>query len=604
MADYRITTPDGAVYQVTAPDSASQDEVLARVKAEHAKAPAASPKASTAPAQRPRMSFGDQLLDVPREVGHEFMQATRANEAELRKPYDPRGEDKPTLGVLPSRRTASLVGNTLAQVGSLVTGPATSIFGRPIEDVTGIPRETTGNLLAMLTPVGEEAAAAGAVKQIAKTEQVGAKVAEEILATRRAAQKARMAAPKGALPARAAPASGGDIAGPPGGGSQDPEHVAAVKRLVEKGVELTPGKIAGGMTARIEEAAKSNPYVGQAVRDNEAKMTRSFNRAAYNEALAPLGEKVTKEEIPDNQIGRKGVDAVERKISAAYERILPKVKFVPDDTFRTDVSGLQAEASILPAAKKAQLRAIIQDRVMRPMRAGTLTGREFKTVESDLTHIAGDLRGAQDPWDRRMGDMIEDLQGHMRSQLERSSDPGVKKLLQANNKAWAAYTRIRTAAANRVLSGGVFTPGDLLAAVKRGDRSAGKGAFARGDALLQGFADDAGRVIPNRLPDSGTPERLAIMGRGMVGAGLGGAVGGLPGAVLGGVADLAAAPVTNRLAGALLDRHAARSAARLIRNDRAVAPQGQNYLAQATARAGGAGGAARSLTGQNQGGQP
>lgn len=35
MANYQITSPDGTKYQVTAPDSATQDEVMARVQAQH-----------------------------------------------------------------------------------------------------------------------------------------------------------------------------------------------------------------------------------------------------------------------------------------------------------------------------------------------------------------------------------------------------------------------------------------------------------------------------------------------------------------------------------------------------------------------------------------
>ncbi len=55
MAQYRLTGPDGSVYNVTAPDSASQDEVLQQF---HANMPAATPAA-------PQPSKLDAVLDQP-----------------------------------------------------------------------------------------------------------------------------------------------------------------------------------------------------------------------------------------------------------------------------------------------------------------------------------------------------------------------------------------------------------------------------------------------------------------------------------------------------------------------------------------------------------
>ena len=45
-----------------------------------------------------------------------------------------------------------------------------------------------------------------------------------------------------------------------------------------------------------------------------------------------------------------------------------------------------------------------------------------------------------------------------------------------------------------------------------GDKSAGKGAFARGDALMQDFAEVGQRVLPSTVPDSGTTGRVLMAG--------------------------------------------------------------------------------------------
>lgn len=589
MAKFRITTPDGATYDVTAPEGVTQDEVLARVKAQHASEPMPAPAAADkAPTKGSLEQLGEAVADVPREIGHQFQEARRANAAEIAKPYDPRGEDL-NLPFIGTPRARAIAGNTLAEASAPVTGALTSLFGRPIERLTQgvVPREAVGNTLSLVSGLGEAAGLGKEAVALAKEAGLGEEEAQAIISTRRATQKARMAPPA---------AKGGKAAVAASLSPEEAAHAARVDYLQKRGVELTPGQERGGMVRRIEEAAKSNPYVGQAVRDAEGRSITSFNRAAYNEALAPIGEKVTAKELPDVDVGRSGVGLTERKIGAAYDRLLPKLKFVPDDEFRSDVAELQAKASILPSDKKAQLRAIIQDRVMRNMKAGTLDGKTFKLVESDLSRLTGALRGAQDPWDRQMGDMLEDLQGSMRSQLERSSDPAVRKDLQNANKAWAIFTRVRTAAANRVLSGGKFTPGDLLAGVKRGDRSAGKGAFARGDALLQEFADVAGQVLPNKLPDSGTAERLMMSGHGLIGAGLGGAVAGIPGAVAGAGVDMLAGGLTNKFVEGVLRNRASR----FISHDKAVAPTGPNYLARATLGATGGAGATNLARDQTQ----
>ncbi|MDE2474674.1 MAG: glycoside hydrolase family 104 protein [Alphaproteobacteria bacterium] len=64
MALFRVASPDGAVYDVTAPDDATQDEVLARAQAFHA-ASTAAPPAPTA-FQNANVNAANQLLQEPR----------------------------------------------------------------------------------------------------------------------------------------------------------------------------------------------------------------------------------------------------------------------------------------------------------------------------------------------------------------------------------------------------------------------------------------------------------------------------------------------------------------------------------------------------------
>ena len=64
------------------------------------------------------------------------------------------------------------------------------------------------------------------------------------------------------------------------------------------------------------------------------------------------------------------------------------------------------------------------------------------------------------------------------------------------------------AASSVAAKDGVFTPAQLHAAVKAKDKSMDKGAFARGNALMQDLSSAGKNVLPSNIPDSGTAGRL------------------------------------------------------------------------------------------------
>jgi len=165
------------------------------------------------------------------------------------------------------------------------------------------------------------------------------------------------------------------------------------------------------------------------------------------------------------------------------------------------------------------------------------------------------------------------------------------------NSGYAMFTRIEDAAANKAVGGheGVFETGDLMTAVRKGDRSVRKGAFARGDALMQDWAETAHSVLrPEGRNYSGTAGAMkqGSVGRhvgevagaaagGIAGHGLASiplaAGGALAGRALGNVIDLPIAAATNALA-----RHGIEKAARAAARQGAMVPH--NYLKAITAR--------------------
>lgn len=297
------------------------------------------------------------------------------------------------------------------------------------------------------------------------------------------------------------------------------DYAAKVGRLKAEGIDPTIGQRKGGQVRRAEEAAKSDPLVGGAVRAQEQKAVDGFNRALYNRVLGPIGKKVS----ADIPVGRGALKTVGNKVSDEFETLKPKMRLKgDDDKFIGDLAEIRTQVGELPPAQQSQFEAILNNRLLHRMgQTGELDGETFKTVESELGTLARTYKSSADAAHRGLGDAISDVTDAMRSGLERSSDPGIRKQLANANKSYAILTRVEDAAAARKASGGVISPGDLLGSIKKMDKSARKRAFARGDALLQDFAQDSWDVLGNKMPDSGTPERLNFNHHGLLMYGVG-----------------------------------------------------------------------------------
>lgn len=313
----------------------------------------------------------------------------------------------------------------------------------------------------------------------------------------------------------------------------------AVKSLRAEGVDLTLGQIHGGKVRQLEEESKNNRFVAQAVREAEDKAVESFNKAAYNRALAPIGET-----YKGTAVGREGVKAVGGTLSEKYDSLMPHLKMTPDDTFLNTIFSIRKEASALPGEQEKQLENILNDRVLSRIDLhGALNGADFKQVESELSHLSRTYKSSADAGHRELGDAIEDISTALRENLERTSAPEVRQELAKLNTAYSVLVRLENASARSAVKGGVFSTEDLLGAIKAGDKSTRRRSFARGDALLQDFAEKAHTVLKSSNLAKG--ERVLKVGPGVLGAGLGGAVGGVPGAALGGLADLVLPTFTN-----------------------------------------------------------
>lgn len=312
---------------------------------------------------------------------------------------------------------------------------------------------------------------------------------------------------------------------------------SAAKRLMNEGVELTPGQALGGALMRWEDRAMSLPILGDAIRSARTRGNASFNRAVYNRVLEPIGKTTSKS-------GREAVDDAARMVSQAYDDVLSKVQFTPDSGFAQSLANLRSMASSLPAREARAFNETLRREVIEPLTKGrAVDGLTFKRVEAQLGDRARGFLNATDAYQNDVGRALLEVQKALRENLVRMN-PRYAKDLQNVNQSFASLVRLENAAGRIGAHDGVFAPQQFAQAIRQTDRSARKRAYSSGRALMQDLSDAAQSRMSAKVPDSGTTERLlanALSGSALAGAVGVGAVS--PGAAAGMAGALGAASI-------------------------------------------------------------
>lgn len=320
----------------------------------------------------------------------------------------------------------------------------------------------------------------------------------------------------------------GQVTGKVAGRVISPKVAPVVQRMQQRGIPMTMGQIAGangGVVGKAvkaaEDKATSLPVLGDAINAARRRGVEAFNRAAINETLAPIGAS-----LPKGLNGGHGAVAfAERQLGQAYDTVLPKMSAKADAQFAEELTNLAGQAETMLPARAQQFGAVMQADVVRFFGPdGTITGKGLKEVETRLGARIRNYMGSADPDARDMAIALRDAQSVVRDLAARQNPLHAADLAKIN-QGWALFTRVQRAAAQGLE--GNFTPGQLRTATRVSDKSVRKGASARGEAMMQSFAEDAQGVLPSSIPDSGTAGRLFT---GLVVGEAAGGMAGLPGA--------------------------------------------------------------------------
>ena len=293
--------------------------------------------------------------------------------------------------------------------------------------------------------------------------------------------------------------------------------------LVNEGVALTPGQIMGGGTQRLEDAATSIPILGDFIRAAQRRGHESFDVAAINRALAPIGATV-----PRGMPVQQAVAYARARLGDSYDRLLPNLRGdlnaplgagalpvqagqAAGPTFAQELQTIRGMGANLPEPQRGQLGRIIDREVLgRFTPSGIASGETLKQIESELGRLAKDFRRSDNYDTRTLGNGVQEIQAAMRRMVE-SVNPQHQGQLAAINEGYANFKKVQNAAASIGAKDSVFTPAQLQRSVRSGDTSKDKRAFSEGNALMQDLSSSGRAVLSQSVPDSGTPFRGALM---------------------------------------------------------------------------------------------
>jgi hypothetical protein len=134
-----------------------------------------------------------------------------------------------------------------------------------------------------------------------------------------------------------------------------------------------------------------------------------------------------------------------------------------------------------------------------------LPGRRAQAIKQDLSDMANAYSTAQGS-EKLLANAYRDLQG-LYMGLMKNQNPSYAKELTKADSAFKDFVRVQTAMAKTRGEEGIFTPAQLESAVRQSDKSARKGAFARGAAPMQDLSGTGASVLGSKVPDSGTAAR-------------------------------------------------------------------------------------------------
>ena len=313
--------------------------------------------------------------------------------------------------------------------------------------------------------------------------------------------------------------------------------------LKAEGVKPTVGQSLGGWANSAEEKLQSLPFTGDMITRARAGANEQFNNAAINRATAPLGVKI-------KGSGQQAINEASDLVSKAYtasDALLGGFKV--DKTAQNELASLVKMASTLPKSERNVFNANLQNIQGSLSPNGSLLADSYGTLKSKIGKDAADFTGSTDAYQKKLGNALTEMQSILVNNAKRAN-PEAGALRDKADEAFANLVRVQGASVGAKGKEGTFTPAQLLTAIRGSDKSVRDNATARGQALMQDLGNAGQSVLGNKVPNSGTADRLMLGGAGLGAYAVNPAI---PASLLGGAA-MYTSPMQSLLRGAVSSR--------------------------------------------------
>jgi len=275
----------------------------------------------------------------------------------------------------------------------------------------------------------------------------------------------------------------------------------AEQTMRDLGITPTPGQTLGGAFKKAEDFAQNLPLIGEQIRSAREKVLFDFNKGVINKALSKVDDK-----LPESVIGRDAVRYAADQVSNKYDEVLGKIKF--DLDFKTTSGILDAlnKANLPSAVQREEATNILNSVALNKFGGKTLTGAEYKSIESDLAKEVSKYKNSQSAADRNVGEALQGVLNTFKTELYQQNQRYTPQLRRIDS-AYGDLKLMERAAANTGAENGVFTPKQYSLAVKQSDLTRQKSAFAKGtargqelsEAALKTIGEDAKTTLEGRL---------------------------------------------------------------------------------------------------------
>lgn len=343
-----------------------------------------------------------------------------------------------------------------------------------------------------------------------------------------------------------------------------PERTAAANLLQQEGVPLTAGQKTGSKWLQYRESELGGGRAADFMEKQAEAFTDAAMRRAGGKGLANS----------DN------MGELARRIGQGFDDVSSRNTLRVDQGLVNDMNrAAQEYARVLPTEKRSIFQSLGNDIADRfKAGQGTMSGKDYQTIRSRLTRMAQNYRNS----DSEFSSAIRGLRDALDSGMERSINPadaGLWSELRRQYGNMKTLERAVAGAGGEAAGLGVISPARLRMAASSGNR----GGYARGQGDFAELAK-AGQALMTPLPNSGTAQRMAAQGiaaaimGGVGGAGAGpvGLAAGLAGPAIAGRA-LMSGPVqsylANQAAGPLSPLARAWATAMLTGNTSALSPR-------------------------------